>query len=230
MGEGFGNKEGYMRLSALIVGLFAASVVFTAGVTPVSAQSAEVQKNIIKIQSGDTLSGIAKKHSTTYVRIFDANTKIKDPDVIYAGSEIRIPHKDEKLKSRALPTNQSAPAPKPVTQKPITSNQPAPAPRQQVAKPAPVRQAPKPAPAPQNTNYSGVWDKLAMCESGGNWQINTGNGFYGGLQFTLSSWNAVGGNGYPHHASKSEQIARAEKLQAIQGWGAWPACSAKLGL
>lgn len=83
------------------------------------------------------------------------------------------------------------------------------------------------APKPRT---SGVWDRLAQCESGGDWSINTGNGFFGGLQFGLSSWKAVGGEGYPHHASKSEQIARAEKLQDIQGWGAWPACSKKLGL
>lgn len=76
----------------------------------------------------------------------------------------------------------------------------------------------------------GVWDRLAQCESGGNWRINTGNGFYGGLQFTPSSWRAVGGSGLPHQASKAEQIARAERLLDLQGWGAWPACSAKLGL
>jgi LysM repeat protein len=75
-----------------------------------------------------------------------------------------------------------------------------------------------------------VWDRLAQCESTGNWSINTGNGFYGGLQFTLSSWRAVGGSGYPHQASKAEQIARAERLLDLQGWNAWPACSAKLGL
>lgn len=74
------------------------------------------------------------------------------------------------------------------------------------------------------------WDRLAQCESGGNWSINTGNGYYGGLQFSLQSWQAVGGSGYPHQASKEEQINRASKLQAIQGWGAWPACSARLGL
>ena len=61
-----------------------------------------------------------------------------------------------------------------------------------------------------------TWDALAQCESGGNWSINTGNGFYGGLQFTQQSWNGVGMSGSP--------------ATAIQGWGAWPACSAKLGL
>ena len=76
----------------------------------------------------------------------------------------------------------------------------------------------------------GVWDRLAQCEAGGNWSINTGNGFYGGLQFTLSTWRAYGGSGMPHKASKSTQIAVAERVRDGQGWGAWPACSAKLGL
>jgi hypothetical protein len=75
-----------------------------------------------------------------------------------------------------------------------------------------------------------VWDRLAECESGGNWAINTGNGYYGGLQFSLSSWRAVGGTGYPHQASRETQIAMGERLRAEQGWAAWPACSRKLGL
>src|SRR3954447_2312416 len=74
----------------------------------------------------------------------------------------------------------------------------------------------------------GQWDNVAHCESGGNWHINTGNGYYGGLQFTSSTWLGYGGG---HHASradlasKSEQIAIAEKVLAAQGWGAWPVCS-----
>jgi hypothetical protein len=75
-----------------------------------------------------------------------------------------------------------------------------------------------------------VWDRLAGCESGGNWSLNTGNGDYGGLQFSLSSWRAVGGTGYPHKTSRAEQIRRGKTLQDRSGWGAWPACSAKLGL
>jgi uncharacterized protein YabE (DUF348 family) len=81
-----------------------------------------------------------------------------------------------------------------------------------------------------STPSGSVWDKLAQCESGGNWSINTGNGYYGGLQFSLSTWRAYGGNGYPHQASREEQIGIAKKLQADAGWGAWPACSSKLGL
>ena len=74
-----------------------------------------------------------------------------------------------------------------------------------------------------------VWDRLAQCESGGNWSINTGNGYYGGLQFSLSSWQAVGGSGYPHEASRETQITMAIRLWEAQGWSAWPACTAELG-
>lgn len=69
------------------------------------------------------------------------------------------------------------------------------------------------------------WDAVAQCESSGNWATDTGNGFYGGLQFTQSTWNAYGGVGNPAHASKSEQIQIAERVLAAQGPGAWPVCS-----
>ncbi|HEX3197854.1 MAG TPA: ubiquitin-like domain-containing protein [Propionibacteriaceae bacterium] len=81
-----------------------------------------------------------------------------------------------------------------------------------------------------STPSGSVWDKIAECESGGDWSINTGNGYYGGLQFSLSTWRAYGGSGYPHKASREEQIRIAKKVQAADGWGAWPACTAKLGL
>lgn len=78
-----------------------------------------------------------------------------------------------------------------------------------------------------------VWDSLAQCESGGDWSINTGNGFSGGLQFTPSTWHAYGGGEYAADASQAtreQQIAVAQKVQAGQGWGAWPACTSKLGI
>ncbi|MFG1794609.1 resuscitation-promoting factor Rpf1 domain-containing protein [Nocardia sp. NPDC049149] len=77
------------------------------------------------------------------------------------------------------------------------------------------------------------WDRLAQCEAGGNWGIDTGNGFQGGLQFSPSTWRAHGGGEYAASASqatKEQQIAVAEKVLASQGWGAWPSCSANLGL
>ncbi len=80
-----------------------------------------------------------------------------------------------------------------------------------------------------STGY-GVWDRLADCESGGDWAANTGNGFFGGLQFVLSTWAANGGTGMPNQASREQQISVAERVLASQGWGAWPACSAQLGL
>ena len=68
------------------------------------------------------------------------------------------------------------------------------------------------------------WDRVASCESGGNWAINTGNGYYGGLQFNLGTWRANGGSGMPHQASRSEQIRVAENIARHQGMGAWPVC------
>jgi hypothetical protein len=85
--------------------------------------------------------------------------------------------------------------------------------------------------APAASADSGtVWDRLAQCEASGNWSINTGNGFSGGLQFTPSTWRAFGGTGRAHQASREQQIVVAERVLAKQGWGAWPACSRKLGL
>ena len=86
------------------------------------------------------------------------------------------------------------------------------------------------------TNFAGgstVWDRLAQCESGGNWATNTGNGYYGGLQFSGSTWRAYGGGKFArfaHRATKGEQIRVAERVQNNQGWRAWPACSDRIGL
>ena len=74
-----------------------------------------------------------------------------------------------------------------------------------------------------------TWDRVAQCESGGRWNINTGNGYYGGLQFTLSTWKGAGGLAYAPRAdlaTREQQIAVAQHL----GWGNWPACARKLGL
>jgi resuscitation-promoting factor RpfA len=81
-----------------------------------------------------------------------------------------------------------------------------------------------------NAAPDSAWDKLAQCESGGNWKINTGNGYYGGLQFSPTTWRAFGGKGMPHQASREQQIAVAERTLAAQGWNAWPSCSRKMGL
>ena len=75
-----------------------------------------------------------------------------------------------------------------------------------------------------------VWAQLAQCESGGNPKTNTGNGFYGMYQFTLETWQSLGGTGYPHEADAATQTEMAKRLQQRAGWGQWPGCSDKLGL
>lgn len=177
---------------------------------------------ILTVKSGDYLVALAKQNHTTALRLFYANTNIKDPDLIYPGEKLRVPADNEHLKPRPVPANQQftapslAPTPASAAVKPEYDNTPAPQPT---------------TPQFADTSASSdVWDQIAACESGGNWHINTGNGFYGGLQFTLSSWQAVGGSGLPSNASRGEQIARAKILQARQGWGAWPVCSVKAGV
>lgn len=121
------------------------------------------------------------------------------------------------------------PAPEPVEEPvaPVVEQAP-------VAQPAVAPSAPQsPAPAAPAVASGSVWDSLAQCESGGNWAINTGNGYYGGLQFNPGTWNAYGGGEYAataDQATREQQIAVAEKVQAAQGWGAWPACTASLGI
>lgn len=83
--------------------------------------------------------------------------------------------------------------------------------------------------APADAAPTSTWDRVAQCESGGNWHINTGNGYYGGLQFSMSTWRGHGGSGNPAAASKRTQIRIAERVLDSQGWGAWPVCSVKAG-
>jgi resuscitation-promoting factor RpfA len=92
---------------------------------------------------------------------------------------------------------------------------------------------PQPAVAPARSTNGTVWDRLAQCESGGNWAINTGNGYYGGLQMLGSTWRSYGGQAFAptaDRASREQQIVVAERILDDAGWGAWPACSRKLGL
>lgn len=88
--------------------------------------------------------------------------------------------------------------------------------------PPPQTTVAPPPPTPQSSSVN--WDAIAQCESGGNWYINTGNGYYGGLQFDLQTWQSVGGTGYPHEHSREEQIHRAEILYSQRGVAPWPTC------
>jgi LysM repeat protein len=159
------------------------------------------------VKAGESLAGIARAAKLPSWRpVYDLNKSIQHPDLIYPGQKLVIPAKGEKVKHRPLP----APA---------------------VFRALSQEQSPAPA-APQRSAAVGgsVWDRLAQCESGGNWSINTGNGYSGGLQFSPGTWRANGGSGSAHNASRAEQIRVAQRVLASQGWGAWPACSARLGL
>jgi resuscitation-promoting factor RpfA len=86
---------------------------------------------------------------------------------------------------------------------------------------------------PANAAPDSAWDKVAKCESGGKWDINTGNGFHGGLQFTPQTWSGFGGKQFApvaYKATREQQIVVAERVLAKQGWGAWPVCSRKAGV
>ena len=86
-------------------------------------------------------------------------------------------------------------------------------------------------PAQAATDHT--WNRLANCESGKRWHINTGNGYYGGLQFSSSTWKSYRGGKFASRADRAkrwEQVRVAERVLKAQGWGAWPACSSRLGL
>jgi len=89
------------------------------------------------------------------------------------------------------------------------------------------------APAQAGAVRQDPWDRVAQCESGGNWNANTGNGYYGGLQFSNGTWHSFGGGAYAgtaNQATRSQQIAVAEKVLRVQGWKAWPTCSRRVGV
>ncbi|MGF7121355.1 MULTISPECIES: resuscitation-promoting factor [unclassified Rhodococcus (in: high G+C Gram-positive bacteria)] len=101
------------------------------------------------------------------------------------------------------------------------------------AQPKVVRVGAKPGTEVPPVENGATWDALAQCEATGNWAINTGNGFYGGVQFDQNTWERQGGLKYAPRAdlaTREEQIAIASRTQATQGWGAWPSCTSKLGL
>jgi LysM repeat protein len=185
------------------------------GQTKVVAAKTATKRTKVVVKRGDTLSRIAKQAKLSSWRpIWDLNKKIAHPNLIYPGQKLLIPAKGEKLKHRPLPAlavtrvvsqERSAPAVSSSRRSTVTRSASAPA-------------------------GGSVWDRLAQCESGGNWGINTGNGYSGGLQFSAGTWAANGGSGSAHNASRAEQIRVAERVRASQGWGAWPACSSRLGL
>jgi len=169
------------------------------------------------VRPGDSLSAIAAHvygSGADWPAIWWANRhRVANPDVITAGQRLRLPASGQvpSWMARAALAATAAPA--------------APASRLQADSPAPA-----PAAAPAAASSGGVnWAAIAACESGGNWSTNTGNGFYGGLQFTQQTWDAYGGGQYASSANlatRAQQIAVAQRVLAGQGIGAWPVCGA----
>jgi LysM repeat protein len=183
------------------------------GQTKIIAATTDKQRKKVTVKQGDSLSKIAKKAKLSSWRpIWDLNKKIHHPNLIHPGQKLLLPVKGEKVKHRPLPALA-------VTRAVSTERSAAPA------------SSSGRATVTRSASAGGsVWDRLAQCESGGNWGINTGNGYSGGLQFAQGTWAANGGSGSAHNASRAEQIRVAERVRASQGWGAWPACSSRLGL
>lgn len=170
------------------------------------------------VERGESLSKIAVQYGYSELdgwrRLYDANTDVANPHVIVVGQELQIPAATDDVAARELPVV---------------------APPARRADRAASRSGRTSAPASGGAAVAGagVWDQLAACESGGNWSINTGNGYRGGLQFHPQTWTGFGGGEFAataDQASRDQQIAVAQRVQAKQGWGAWPACSRKIGL
>jgi LysM repeat protein len=183
--------------------------------TSARAPAAAARPKVHVVKQGESLSSIAKTAGvSSWKRLYDANRGVRHPDTIHPGQRLVIPDAKAKLRSRPLPG--------PV----VTIGGGA----STAARTYRVRARSSARSSGSSYAGSGVWDRLAACESGGNWGINTGNGYSGGLQFSPGTWRAHGGSGSAHNASRAEQIRVATRVQRSQGWGAWPACSAKLGL
>jgi LysM repeat protein len=179
------------------------------------------------VHQGDTLSAIAAHtygSAADWPAIWWANRhQVPNPNMIAAGQRLRLPASGHVSARIARAAQAAIPAPPPA---------PAPAPVQTQAQAGGVPQAPSSTPVSTSAPASsgGVnWSAIAACESGGNWSANTGNGFYGGLQFTEQTWLAYGGGQYAssaNQASESQQIAVAQRVLGGQGIGAWPVCGA----
>jgi LysM repeat protein len=189
------------RLGATVA--LTGAIVISALALPAAASS---RGGTYTVKSGDTLGSIARSHGLgSWQGLYAANSSIiRNPNLIFPGQHLVLSSGGHRATTHHS-TSSSASSHR--------SSQSSSAPRQSSV-------------AAGGT----VWDRLAQCESGGNWSTNTGNGFYGGLQFTQSSWQAAGGSGSPQNASRAEQIRVAQHLQQMQGWGAWPTCSHKVGL
>ncbi len=196
-----------------VAGLAKAVMVVTISLHPAAAHH---DASSYRVRPGDTLSQIAAHeygHAADWPAIWWANRRqVPDPGIISVGQRLRLPGK---ARVRAWLARAAEAAAAPAAVAPATGGQ---------------ASAPVTSSAPVPASSGGVnWSAIAACESGGNWGANTGNGFYGGLQFTQGTWDAYGGGQYAssaNQATPAQQMAVANRVLAGQGIGAWPVCGA----
>jgi hypothetical protein len=192
--------------------------------TTVAASASAGTVHVVK--RGESLATIAKGAGLDSWRpIWDANRGISHPDLIYPGQRLAVPAKGDKVKHRPLPSGL-----RPAVLTSATASWSYRSDRARVRSDRGRVRSGGARVSRASATGNSVWDRLARCESGGSWSTNTGNGYSGGLQFTSSTWRAAGGSGSAHNASREEQIRVAKRVLQRQGWGAWPACSRRLGL
>jgi len=207
--------------SMAVTGLAKSLIAVTVSLHPAAAPHAPGYT----VRPGDTLSAIAARaygSQADWPAVWWANKRqVPDPDLIIAGQRLALPDRPRvpAWLARAARAATAAPAtPAPATLAPTVSADPAAPSAQAAASLAPA-------------SAGGVnWPAIAACESGGNWSISTGNGFYGGLQFTEQTWLGYGGGQYASSANLAtpgQQIAVAQRVLAGQGIGAWPVCGAR---
>lgn len=180
------------------------------------------------VRQGDSLSAIAARtygKAADWPAVWWANRhQVRDPNLVTAGERLMLPASGHVTAAMASAARAALPAPPPSDPAPATPAAPVTTAQSDPPASAPVYNS---APAPSSGGVN--WSAIAACESGGNWSISTGNGFYGGLQFTQQTWLAYGGGQYApsaNLASESEQIAVGQRVLASQGIGAWPVCGA----
>jgi LysM repeat protein len=183
------------------------------------------------VHQGDTLSAIAAHNygnSADWPAVWWVNRhQVHNPNVLLVGERLRLPASGHVTAAMAHAAQAAIPDPPPPP--PASPASPASTAPVSYSQPAPSAAAPVYNSAPASSAGGVDWNAIAACESGGNWSISTGNGFYGGLQFTQQTWLGYGGGQYASSANlatPSEQIAVAQRVLAGQGIGAWPVCGA----
>lgn len=203
------RKDGVLKRALVSAAITAAAVSLTA--TPAFASTKPHSKTYL-VRPGDSFWKISQRYGVTMQNLADYND-MSLYNYLDAGVTLRIPSKHWQASVSSAYEAPAAPA--------ATTYTPTYTPAS----------TPTYAAAPATSSYSpsGVWSCIAQHESGGNPATDTGNGYYGMYQFTLGSWQSAGGSGNPADASAAEQTAVAQRLQSMQGWGAWPVSSAACG-